>query len=618
MTVFRINQDTMVQGRFFRGFRNAQQGQAGPPALHQGKALAAAPVILLLLLLMLPLLAVSTEITPSFESRIMVFVDRMVKLENIKGLSIGIAGPGGSRWATGFGYADVEQQARASQYTLYPVASLTKILTSAAVMDLAGQGRIGLDDPLTDYLPDFSIHSRYRDDSPIRIRHLLNHYSGLPRDLYKGLLTIDPAQRPDLLTHLSSQYVAYPPEVKYVYSNLGYELLGLVIESVTGMDYPAYVQQQLLGPLGMADSGFFAHQEDIPGLALPYIREFDHPQSEFPSMLTSSGGFFSTAHDMLGLLDWVLKVGQTAPRVPAELVRSMLTDQKTEKALDESFQSGWSWILEDHPSPMKGQYAYQIGNTMHYNAVMAVVPEHRMGVVLICNTGGVMETLEEMARMILMTAIQEQTGKVFPVPLPPAWPPLVEPAREDIERIRGQYLMQTDLLRVYPLEGHAVVTTGGQTLQTAYHADGWFSLGERYRINVSRLEDQKVLMVDQGGYVYPAGIDVSGRYHLPPDVFSMLGTYELTDVDTRIEDVIYERAILQLQEGLLQIRLVLSPHQQHIFGYDFSQYNLLPKSEGQAVIGGFGMYRGETVFFEEDARTKYLRFAGLRFGMPYP
>jgi len=553
------------------------------------------------------------EVETGFEGRIMAYLELIMETEDITGLSVGFVDHDGFSWAAGLGHADAENQVRASQYTIYPVASLTKMITAIAVMQLVDAGLVSLQDPIARHLEDFEIRSRFDDEDSIRIVHLLGHYAGVPRDIYKGLMTSESDLRPGLLDHLSEQYLAFSPEVKYLYSNIGYELLGKMVEEVTGQGFPAYANAHILEPLGMSNSGFGREYTQKDNFSKAYVPFFDEAYHEFPSTLEASGGLYSNTRDMTELLRWILARGETEPVLPEDLAGQMFADQKTSKSLDIGLLSGWSWVMEEHPEPMKGIYAYQIGSTLHYNAVMAVAPCHHIGVVLLANTGGVLGALEDIARLIVQAAIQKQTGESFSEEILAELPPQKEPPEDAIKQVTGKYLLQNELMTLSSMNGDLIVNTSGQNFQAFYHEDGWFSISEELRFKTIPWDDTNVLIIDRNGRIFPAGTDIMGRYNIPEDIFSIIGHYEVDNIDPDNEEVVYEEAIVSLQDGLMQIRFVLNRHQQKVFQYDFASFNLIPVSEHEAIIGGFGMYKGETVFFEADESGRYVSFAGLRF-----
>jgi CubicO group peptidase (beta-lactamase class C family) len=99
------------------------------------------------------------------------------------GLSIGILHDQELIWARGFGHASLERAERATPDTLYRIASITKLFTSTAILQLRDAGKLRLDDPLTQHVPWFNIGQAHPDAPPITIQHLLTHTAGLPREL---------------------------------------------------------------------------------------------------------------------------------------------------------------------------------------------------------------------------------------------------------------------------------------------------------------------------------------------------------------------------------------------------------------------------------------------------
>jgi len=139
----------------------------------------------------------------------------------------------------GYGFADLPSKRPAGPTTMYEIGSITKQFTSSAIMRLVEQGRIGIDDDLSKYLPQFPLH-----DHHVTIRELLNHTSGIHS------YTSSPAWRPhgaeDLAPDSIVGFIAgdrfdFAPGTKWLYNNTGYVLLGMVIEKVTGEPYARFL-----------------------------------------------------------------------------------------------------------------------------------------------------------------------------------------------------------------------------------------------------------------------------------------------------------------------------------------------------------------------------------------
>jgi CubicO group peptidase (beta-lactamase class C family) len=122
-------------------------------------------------------------------------------------------------------------------------------------MHLSEQGEIDIDQPLFAYLPQFHIRSRFNIvEKPITVRSLVNHHSGLPTDLVKGMWSYAPFT--EVASALAEEYAAYPPGLVFSYPNVDYALLGHMIQQVSGQPFTAYMNEHLFRPIGMNHSAF--------------------------------------------------------------------------------------------------------------------------------------------------------------------------------------------------------------------------------------------------------------------------------------------------------------------------------------------------------------------------
>jgi len=188
----------------------------------------------------------------------------------IPGATLAVAYKGEMIFHRGFGYCDIEQSAAMSPDSTMRIASLSKPITAVAILILTEQGRIELDKPVLEYLgmhPSFqSMTKGALEVDPrwgqITVRHLLEHSGGWDRDTSKDpmfqLVKITQslklnhlARIPEVVQFQLGRPLDFDPGTKYVYCNLGYCLLGRVIEAVTGQSYEAFVAAQILKPAGM-------------------------------------------------------------------------------------------------------------------------------------------------------------------------------------------------------------------------------------------------------------------------------------------------------------------------------------------------------------------------------
>jgi serine-type D-Ala-D-Ala carboxypeptidase/endopeptidase len=191
--------------------------------------------------------------------------------------------------------------------TVFRIASMTKSFTATLVLMLRDNGALRLDDPAVGYVPVLrGVAPPTADSPPITIRHLLTMTAGFPTDDPWGdrQQGLEPAEFARLLAE-GAVRAAWAPGTKFEYSNLGYAILGLVIESVTGLDYARAIRAQVLEPLALARTGYEAAEVDPADLARGYRRDGGYwlelepdPHGAFAPM----GGIFSSVRD---LATWV-------------------------------------------------------------------------------------------------------------------------------------------------------------------------------------------------------------------------------------------------------------------------------------------------------------------------
>jgi CubicO group peptidase (beta-lactamase class C family) len=207
----------------------------------------------------------------------------------IAGLSIAVQAHGEEILARGYGFADLEARAPATPDTSYPIASVTKRLTAAAILRLVDQGRVSLDDPLQRFFP-----AATRPIAALTIRHLLQHTSGLG----KG----GPAPRTATQSVLVRGGTGRPQGQDWTYSNYNFSLLGLVIEQVTGRDYAAHMEEEIARPLGLTGTAYCEDGRPVPGRTTDYLsspRSLAATDYWTGARFFAAGGMCATVRDLV-------------------------------------------------------------------------------------------------------------------------------------------------------------------------------------------------------------------------------------------------------------------------------------------------------------------------------
>jgi len=229
------------------------------------------------------------------------------------------------RYRNLLGYADVETRQPISENNVFWIASMSKMFVGASIMMLVDEGKVSLDDPVTNYIPELAkwmVLTESNEDHvllkplvrPVTLRNLLSHTSGLSA-LSELQRTVGADRAPLKFRALSS--VTGPlqsqPGDKYAYGNQGMNIAARVVEIVSGMPYEEFIQERFFDPLGMTETTFWPGQAEIARLAGAYgpnqetngfargrieflTKPYDDRVHRFPE---AAGGLFSTTHDVL-------------------------------------------------------------------------------------------------------------------------------------------------------------------------------------------------------------------------------------------------------------------------------------------------------------------------------
>jgi D-alanyl-D-alanine carboxypeptidase len=182
---------------------------------------------------------------------------------HLPGIAVGVVFEQELVWAKGFGLADVDTRLPMTPATKFRMASHSKLFTSTAIMQLREAGKLRLDDPVAKYLPWFKIAPAEPDDPPITIEELVTHSSGLPREAGAHWSTYDFPTEAQVRDYIAGHQAAFPPEVRWKYSNLALGVAGMVVEAVSGEKFSEYVQKHIFTPLGMSASSVDRKVEDL-------------------------------------------------------------------------------------------------------------------------------------------------------------------------------------------------------------------------------------------------------------------------------------------------------------------------------------------------------------------
>lgn len=361
--------------------------------------------------------------------RVRAFAAADLAEQGFPGMTVALVGAGGFRSTLGIGLADLQRSTPASPDQLFQIGSITKSLTAMALFALAERGKLNLDAVVQDLLPDHPL-----PPEPITLTHLLEHSSGLPNGLDNPAYTQAPGGR---------LWTGFTPGSRYSYCNLGYGLLGAVVEQASGMTFPAALEALVLKPLGMAnavaqfrasDRGAYAtghvrFREDVPWLPkarLAPARWFDFSHA--------AGSVSATAADMVRYLQFVGQVaqGRGAPLFSERLAERFRTPTIASSPPGARYGNGL------HTIEIEGHSCFRhTGGVLGFSSAFTLDRKAGVGCYASVNVGGASNyrptEITEYAVALLRAASRGE-------PLPPARRPKPPGPVAEAGRLTGQWL----------------------------------------------------------------------------------------------------------------------------------------------------------------------------------
>jgi CubicO group peptidase (beta-lactamase class C family) len=243
---------------------------------------------------------------------------------DIPGLSVAIISNDVILWSKGFGHTDITHRQPVTNKTLFSIQSISKTYTAFGFMLAVDAGIVSLDEPITRHLPRLRLNSRDGIDhtSEITFRHLLTHRSGLPHEAPIGNNFSYAAFEEHILS-INDVWLKCRPGERYSYSNLGYDLLGYVLQLLSDKPFEQYMKDSVFTPLGMQNSTFT--QSDFLSDITTAIGHAKAPLVKYPIPMVPAGGMYSCPVDMARFVTYLLSTGKSATQrlMRVETLRQM-------------------------------------------------------------------------------------------------------------------------------------------------------------------------------------------------------------------------------------------------------------------------------------------------------
>lgn len=313
------------------------------------------------------------------------------------GLAYAVVYKGEVIHAGAYGYTDLEKRIPVSEQSVFRIASMTKSFVAVAILQLRDEGRLKLDDPLVNFIPEFAAQKPLTTDAPIvTIRHLLNHTSGLPQDDPWGDRRLDMSQQEFHERIKEGFSFSNAPGVAYEYSNTAWALLGEVIFRVTGQHYDEYIRQHVWKPLGMDHSYWdYTHVPDeLLARGYRWVKgEWVKQPLVGNGVYGAMGGMLTTIGDFANYMAlhqqaWPARDGKDAQPLRRSSLREMQSpwvfyslDEMNNRTISLAYGYGLRWSCDTLGIKTVGH----TGGLPGYGSNWIVLPDYDLGVVCFSN-----------------------------------------------------------------------------------------------------------------------------------------------------------------------------------------------------------------------------------------
>ena len=280
--------------------------------------------------------------------------------------------------AKGYGMANLELRIPCTTNTNFRLASVTKQFTAMSILILSERGKLSLDDKITKFFPEFPACGK-----EITVRHLLTHTSGVIdyEDVIPEGTTIPVSDRDALLLLLKQNKTNFPPGSEFRYSNSGYALLALIVESASGQKFATFVRENIFRRLGMKNS--LAYEQGIsavPNRAIGYQHKagkFEWSDQSLTSAVLGDGGVYSSVAD---LFQW-----DQALYSEKLISRKLLQDAFTIHSAKSDFKGsgyGYGWYVGESRGT---QHIWHYGSTCGFSTKIERFPQKKLSVIVLTN-----------------------------------------------------------------------------------------------------------------------------------------------------------------------------------------------------------------------------------------
>lgn len=539
------------------------------------------------------------------------FIEAKMTEANLTGVSAGIICNDSVVWKQGFGFADKENNIPMTTSTNLCIGSLTKSFTALGIMQLNEKHLLDIKNPLVEYLPEFSIQSRGAVIRNIDLKSVLIHSSGLPNDF---LLNADSETEnyTDLVKYLKDEYLGYPPNFEFHYSNIGYNLLGNVIYKVSKQDYPNYINNKILAPAGMINSGFNNYQS-LSKISRTYTAEGNYYPLKDNGRNIPAGGMYSNVDDLILFAKELIAIyhGKQGSIVKPETLKKIFSVQNDEIRI-EDYKTGFGWFIYENDSNFAVQ---NTGSTHLSNAGLWILPEQKMAAIFLVNTvGGLSLVNEGGAKLLSETGIKTMDFyREIPNMTNDYEKEEIDIHVDSLKKLVGLYSDTRSLVNVTLENNQLVMNAGNDKIvfkpikrekfaAFIVNADDNSQVLLEQKYSFENVMGYQILFDEDGRRKYAVG-HLLDKQTINEVWKNRIGKYKIDGYKLETFESFSEADLYIIKDDILQLKIYYNSGQY--------TYNMDIASDNELIICGFNESGGQTIIFSDDKGKPAMTIFGL-------
>lgn len=321
-----------------------------------------------------------------------------IKANNMASISVSLTFEDKIVFQKSYGFSDINSKKQSSPNTIYRIASISKIFTTSAILDLEKRKLLNLDDPVEKYLKWFKLKNSKGSSREITIRNLLSHTSGIARDgdtFHWDDYKFPSSER--LRELMSNDFIIYKNNSKFKYSNYGFCLLGEIISEVTGINFEKYIESNILRPYNLNNT-YVDYKKGIQDIATGYKRKRKNGRQKFNNIKANAfapaTGFMSNHKDLANIA--IALLNNSSGILSKKTLNKMAQNAHTSDQHKAKYGLGLK-VYENSEREIAGH----IGAFIGYMSSIALDKKNKIGLIITSNT--IDSQIDDLTKGILET-----------------------------------------------------------------------------------------------------------------------------------------------------------------------------------------------------------------------